>query len=329
MELSTSNTLQLPGQDPISPLLAPPQSQLSATQSADRPTLHSQQQHPLHKQSRSSSWFTANNIVPVRPKTANLKQSLTLDEQLGLLKNPSSSSSKPKPPPQSQFSVLHAAAVSGDKLGLQKLVAANFCDINLQDKFGRTPLTFAVLGDFPECAETLLKNGGSAQIADRSGRTPLHWAAHHGHFSCLKLLLTHCKKQNLHWGVPDQGGVTVLHLATRRPEQKCLPVVLKHLNSSNIGIDAQDKNNRTPLHWAASQGSFEYVKILLKHGAQVQAIDVEGKTPLHWIASCSESTGNANRDPVKTIKMLVEASNGAPLINCQDYEGRIPLHLGM
>ena len=37
--------------------------------------------------------------------------------------------------------------------GLSKLVSGNFCDIDLRDKFGRTPLMYAVLGNFPSCVE--------------------------------------------------------------------------------------------------------------------------------------------------------------------------------
>lgn len=33
-----------------------------------------------------------------------------------------------------QFSMLHAAAITGDKVGLQKLASGNFCDIDLKDK---------------------------------------------------------------------------------------------------------------------------------------------------------------------------------------------------
>ena len=32
------------------------------------------------------------------------------------------------------FSLLHAAAITGDKAGLQKLASGNFCDIDLVDK---------------------------------------------------------------------------------------------------------------------------------------------------------------------------------------------------
>ena len=31
------------------------------------------------------------------------------------------------------------------------------CDVDLRDKFGRTPLMFAALADYPDCAEVLLR----------------------------------------------------------------------------------------------------------------------------------------------------------------------------
>ena len=40
----------------------------------------------------------------------------------------------------SAMSMLHAAAITGDVEGLDKLASGKFCDIDLRDKFGRTPL---------------------------------------------------------------------------------------------------------------------------------------------------------------------------------------------
>ncbi len=106
---------------------------------------------------------------------------------------------------------------------------------------------------------------------------------------------------------------------------------------------SQDRNKRTPLHWASSQGCHEYAKLLLKHGASVEVTDVEGKTALHWAASSGGAAaaraklrggggGNAAAampkgvDPAKTVKLLVEAAPN--VLNWQDYEGRLALHLG-
>ena len=63
----------------------------------------------------------------------------------------------PKPP---QFSMLHGAAITGDKEMLQKLIKSSYFDklsIDVRDKYGRTPLIFSVLGDHYQCTEILLK----------------------------------------------------------------------------------------------------------------------------------------------------------------------------
>ena len=66
-----------------------------------------------------------------------------------------------------------------------------------RDKFGRTPLMFAALADYPECAEVLLKHGARPQLKDRSGRTAMHWAAHHGNVNCLKNIYGKSKQVRL------------------------------------------------------------------------------------------------------------------------------------
>lgn len=73
------------------------------------------------------------------------------------------------------------------------IVYFQFQQINLSPpflpffQFGRTPLMFAVLGDYPDCVEVLLKHGARSGARDSSGRTALHWAAHHGNVQCLKV----------------------------------------------------------------------------------------------------------------------------------------------
>ncbi len=99
---------------------------------------------------------------------------------------------------------------------------------------------FAVLGDFPECVEVLLKHGSRCEVRDRSGRSALHWAAHHARASCLKVLLARKKPTaDGGWAEADRAGVTLLHLATRYPEKKCLPMIFKHYNIGAGDIDVQ------------------------------------------------------------------------------------------
>lgn len=67
--------------------------------------------------------------------------------------------------------------------------------------------------------------------------------------------------------------------------------------------------------------------MLLKKGAQVGLPDVEGKTPLHWAASCGGVMAkNRLSEATKCVEALL--GNAQNVINWQDYEGRIALHLG-
>ena len=51
-------------------------------------------------------------------------------------------------------------------------------EVDVVDRFDRTPLVYSVLGDRPICAELLLKSGADIDRKDVLGRTALHWAAH-------------------------------------------------------------------------------------------------------------------------------------------------------
>lgn len=91
----------------------------------------------------SPFWFsTASNI----PELAQVTGSTSASPAPGL-----SPSNQGAP-----LSMLHAAAITGNTEALEKLATGNFCDIDLRDKFGRTPLMYAVLGNYPECVEILV-----------------------------------------------------------------------------------------------------------------------------------------------------------------------------
>ena len=218
------------------------------------------------------------------------------------------------------LSMLHAAAITGNTDGLERLASGNFCDIDLRDKFGRTPLMYAVLGNFPECVDILIKNDSDVSLTDSSGRTALHWAVHHGYGGCVKIILR-CK---VDWGVADQAGVTVLHLAMRH-DKSVLQQLLKKFSISKEDINVVDVNKRSPLHWAGAHGNYDQAKIVSKLGADIGIIDVEGKTALHWAAT-SKST-----EPQKLINLLVNMkTKGSSSVLCwQDYEGRQPIHLAV
>ena len=224
---------------------------------------------------------------------------------------------------QAAMSMLHAAAITGDVEGLDKLASGKFCDIDLRDKFGRTPLMYGVLGNYPECVEILLREGAQSGLRDSSGRTALHWAAHHGYAGAAKILIR-SEQNSGAWEQGDQAGVTVLHLAMRH-DKTVLQLLVKKFNMKEK-INILDINKRSPLHWACALGNYDQAKIISKLGADISLTDVEGKTGLHWAATarCAE--------PRKLVKLLVNmksSGRASSVASWQDYEGRQALQLAV
>ena len=208
------------------------------------------------------------------------------------------------------LSMLHAAAITGDTEGLARLASGNFCDISLRDKFGRTPLMYGVLGNYPECVEILVREGADTNLTDSSGRTALHWAAHHGYGACAKILT----RAGTVWDRGDQAGVTVLHLAMRH-DKTVLQLLAKKYNLKDK-VNILDVNKRSPLHWACALGNYEQAKMMAKLGADIGQIDVEGKTGLHWAVTSSSA------EPAKLVRLLVNMKTASKTsVTCwQDYE---------
>lgn len=69
---------------------------------------------------------------------------------------------------------LHAAARAGG-LTLVELLLQNGAHIDSRDVFGRTPLMYAVLFDWPEVAKLLLRRGAAGGVRDRMGMSAIQW----------------------------------------------------------------------------------------------------------------------------------------------------------
>ncbi|XP_073496046.1 inversin [Phyllobates terribilis] len=222
-------------------------------------------------------------------------------------------------PPQgsSLASAVHAAAVTGDKATLLRLIGCSPDLTDQEDQLGRTPLMYSVLGDRRACAEALIRYGARVNRSDRSGRTAVHLAAQTGNHRLLKLLLSR-RADCTHRDLRD---ITALHLSTRHQDTRCLALLLKHTPPGQV--DAQDQRKQTALHWSAYYNRPRHVRLLVRHGSNIGIPDQEGKIPLHWAA------GHKDPEAALTVRCLLEAAPTESLLNWQDYEGRTPLHLAV
>ncbi|KAJ1134651.1 hypothetical protein NDU88_001102 [Pleurodeles waltl] len=214
-------------------------------------------------------------------------------------------------------SAVHAAAVTGDKRTLEKLLAVHPELKDKEDQLGRTPLMYCVLADRLDCAALLLKAGADVNWADRSRRSALHLAAQTGNYRFVRLLLG----RRANWMQKDAEETTPLHLATRPKSAKCLALLLKHMAPGEV--DAQDRNKQTALHWSAYHNNPEHGRLLIRHNSNIGIPDVDGRIPLHWAAHSSDPGA------VHMVHCILDAAPTESLLNWQDYEGRTPLHFAV
>lgn len=179
------------------------------------------------------------------------------------------------------ISALHMAGGAGILWMVERLVRADSGqrDVETRDAEGRTPLMWAIVGDWAnspqrallngtfvaswskkgldgrknvETVRFLLDNGANMDTADHEQRNPLHWAAAVGDGDMMSTLL-----------------------------------------GRGADVHAVDKNRQTPLHLAVATGAVECVRMLLAAGANPNAID-------------SAPTEGASKHPLRELELTID-----------------------
>ncbi|XP_065839582.1 uncharacterized protein [Oscarella lobularis] len=207
---------------------------------------------------------------------------------------------------------LHSAAEKGDRSIVKSLIATYGVDCT--DFMGRTPLTYAVMGNKIKCCDALLKSGADVAAQDRNGRTPLLWAAYYGHAEIIKLLLA--KNKSLAEMV-DPEGRTALHWAAKPDSPKALEALAKFCSSRIVNY--QDDDQTTALQWSILCNHPVHARVLLRQcGADPAIRDIEGRTAFHYAVV------------INSLDLIQELLDWADdCINEKDERGRTPLHLAV
>ncbi|GAB1313192.1 NACHT-NTPase sigma domain-containing protein [Madurella fahalii] len=179
--------------------------------------------------------------------------------------------------------------------------------VNSADKYGRTPLTYAVWSGNVAVVKLLIKAGAKVDLKDEIWGTPLSYAICSGHKEVAELLFRKktqvdsvddiIKKLLLSAASEGDEAVVELLLGTDRVDvevkDRSGQTPLSHAAENGhtavvnmlltkVGINARDGSGATALHWAAMGGHVGLISVLLKNGADVEAGDRGGGTPLAW-----------------------------------------------
>ncbi|KAK4446795.1 ankyrin repeat-containing domain protein [Podospora aff. communis PSN243] len=222
--------------------------------------------------------------------------------------------------------------------------------VNMGDRYGRTPLSYAAMSGNVAIAKMLLKAGARASLEDKLGMTPLSYAILNGNETVITLLerkedkkssaestmqkmllsaagmgdgmlvmrLLRTKRVDVN-GV-DERGLTPLDRAIENTgevdlETTGLISVAAQHGSKDVIERLLERGGRTPLSWAAIKGHVDIVQLLLdSKKVDIDPRDSEGRTPLSHASQWEHSD-------IMQLLLITEKVD----INSRDSGGRTPL----
>lgn len=152
-----------------------------------------------------------------------------------------------------------------------KIVLQSQEDWDLQDRFGRSLLSLAIIGGQQKMAMYLLEKGANTRTADRIGFTPLMYAARDGQVEIVAPLVANGSQINQ--VSRDTGrNLTALSLAVIGGHQRLAAMLLKQ----GAQIDLADTSGNTVLHLAVGWRRKGLVKLLLNYDADPEVTNKDG-----------------------------------------------------
>ncbi|MBN2642650.1 MAG: ankyrin repeat domain-containing protein [Victivallales bacterium] len=244
------------------------------------------------------------------------------------------------------WTLLHYVAKAGGNHKLCEVLINKGIPVDSRNKYGATPLMFAILNRNKQEVSVLLKHGADVMAQNFNKWTLLHYAAKADYdLSICEMLM----EKGIPVDAPNNYKATPLMLAAMHGNTKWVKLLIRkgadilaqnvnrwtmlhyvvlggkdlqladELMKNGISVNAPTKTGTTPLIIASGKGNVEMMKLLIERGAQVNAQEnnraKHGHTPLH-AAVTSKS--------VDAVKLLLAA--GAD-ISLKDKNKLTPLQL--
>ena len=203
-------------------------------------------------------------------------------------------------------SLLHFLVMWQPGYLIEDFIKAKSPIIDVLDKKGRTPLSYAALYNNNEALEALLHHGARVNLLDSNGSIPLHQALKGSASTASLLIGWDAKLKSL-----DGFRQTCLQIAIRSQRKDIVELILSYIGNWEHRLDKRgwqlghkstvnmirnkDFCGKTALHRVcaahdysrgdtSTQAVFIFVRTLIKYGAEVNAQDKYGYTPAHMAA---------------------------------------------
>uniref|UniRef100_A0A094ZSW2 Ankyrin repeat and death domain-containing protein 1B n=1 Tax=Schistosoma haematobium TaxID=6185 RepID=A0A094ZSW2_SCHHA len=172
---------------------------------------------------------------------------------------------------------LHLAASSGN-LPMVKLLIEGRALVDPVDKFGITPLFWAVYNNYKNVAHYLLNMGAKHNRVTKNGMTPFLIAASKGNELLMEILVK--RNCNVNATDLDNSGCSPLHLACENNQQHCVRLLLETGANADIETETRD----CPLIECSRRGFHKCIDLLIENKASREKTSKVGDTALHVAA---------------------------------------------
>uniref|UniRef100_A0A668APN2 E3 ubiquitin-protein ligase MIB2 n=1 Tax=Myripristis murdjan TaxID=586833 RepID=A0A668APN2_9TELE len=170
------------------------------------------------------------------------------------------------------FNLLHHAALKGNKLATEKILARARQLVDVKKEDGFSALHLAALNNHRDVAEILIKEGRcDINIRNNRNQTPLQLAVTQGHGDLVQLLVAEGADVNME----DEDGDTAMHVALSRPQ---LANTMLMSADGLLGEFCSLLGN-TELSVGSAIACF-----LAQEGADINYANHKGKSPLDLVA---------------------------------------------
>uniref|UniRef100_A0A3Q2C836 E3 ubiquitin-protein ligase MIB2 n=1 Tax=Cyprinodon variegatus TaxID=28743 RepID=A0A3Q2C836_CYPVA len=187
------------------------------------------------------------------------------------------------------FNLLHHAALKGNKLATEKILARARQLVDVKKEDGFSALHLAALNNHRDVAEVLIKEGRcDVNIRNNRNQTPLQLAVTQGHTDLVQLLVDEGADVNME----DEDGDTAMHVALLRPQLANVMLAPPAGGSSTeegsegcsstslyCRLNSSGLLGNTELNVAMAIACF-----LAQEGADISYANHKGKSPLDLVA---------------------------------------------
>ncbi len=151
----------------------------------------------------------------------------------------------------------------GVRPDLVKFMLEANADVNIANKNGETPLSYASAYGYADIVKMLLRVGADVNTKGVRNKTPLIHASQNGHAAIIPLLLG----EGADFFAMDVNGMTAISWAAANGNT----AVVEEFQKARLDVNLREPNCTTPLMRAVANGHMGTVNYLVRLGANIHA----------------------------------------------------------